>query len=304
MNQPTHAPAASTLNWDDLRVVLAIAEQGTLSGAAVHLLVSHPTLSRRLRQIERRLGTRLFERTPSCLQLTAAGEEMQALALRLRDEIAALERRIGGRDTNSGGPIRLTAPDAVAEYLLPGVLAEVCKEHQVLTIELLVSNQVLSLAQRSADIALRVTASPTETLHGRPIGTVAMAVYAARSLTVPDEPEAYDAMPWVGFDEALACSGPGNWITRNIPAGNVRLRANTLLGAAQAVRSGIGCGLLPCFVGGSIPELVRVSEPLSELAVPLWLLVHPEIARLPRIRRACDALAEKLKQRAPLLAGA
>lgn len=302
--RPSHASTATVRNWDDLRVMLAIAEHGTLSGAAARLRISHPTLSRRLRQMEQRLGTRLFERTPSSFRLTAAGEDMRQLALRLRDDIAALERRIGGRDTGPGGPIRLTAPDAVSEYLLPGILAEVCKEHPALTIDLVVSNQVLSLAQRAADIALRITGSPAESLRGRRVGTVAMAVYAARNLPVPETLGSFTGIPWVGFDAALACSGPGTWVTRNIPESDIRLRANTLLSAAQAVRSGIGCGLLPCFVGGSIPDLVRIGAPLPALSLPLWLLVHAEIARLPRIRQACDALAEKLKQAAPLLAGA
>lgn len=295
---------ATVLNWDDLRIMLAIAEHGTLSGAAVRLRISHPTLSRRLRQIERRLGTRLFERTPSSLRLTAAGEDMRQLALRLRDDIAALERRIGGRDTGPDGPIRLTAPDAVSEYLLPRILAEVCREHAGLSIDLVVSNEVLSLAQRSADIALRVTNTPAESLRGRRVGTVAMAIYAVRNLPVPETLGTFTGIPWVGFDSALACSGPGTWVARNVPESDIRFRANTLLGAAQAVRSGIGCGLLPCFVGGSIPDLVRLGTPLPDLSLPLWLLFHPEMARLPRIRRACDALAAKLKEAAPLLTGA
>lgn len=303
MNSPPHTSMATTLNWDDLRIMLAIAEHGTLSGAAAGLRISHPTLSRRLRRIEQRLGSRLFERTPSSLRLTAAGEDMRQLALRLRDDITALERRIGGRDAGPGGAIRLTAPDAVSDYLLPSILAELCKEHAGLTIDLVVSNQVLSLAQRAADIALRITAKPTETLRGRRVGTVAMAIYAARNLPVPETLGTLSGIPWVGFDAALACSGPGTWVAHNIPESDIRFRANTLLSAAQAVRSGIGCGLLPCFVGGSIPDLIRIGAPLPQLSVPLWLLVHPETARLPRIRRACDALATKLKQMSPLLTG-
>lgn len=304
MNRLTPASIATVLNWDDLRVVLAIAEQGTLSGAAARLHISHPTLSRRLRRIEQRLGTRLFERTQSRLQLTSAGEEMRQLALRLREDIVALERRIGGRDAGPAGPIRLTAPDAVSEYLLPGILAEVCREHAGLTIDLIVSNEVLSLAQGLADIALRVTERPAESLRGRCVGTVAMAIYAQRSLPIPETLGTVTGIPWVGFDAALACSGPGTWVARNIPESDIRFRANTLLGAAQAVRSGIGCGLLPCFVGGSIPDLVRIGAPLPTLSLPLWQLVHPERARLPRIRRASDALAAKLKQAASLLTGA
>src|SRR5215510_940984 len=102
------------LNWDDLRVVLAVAENGTISGAAAVLRISHPTLSRRLRRIEARLGTRLFERTPSSCRPTEAGEEIRVLASRLRDDIGALEARIAGRDRSPRGSVRLTAPDAVS----------------------------------------------------------------------------------------------------------------------------------------------------------------------------------------------
>jgi DNA-binding transcriptional LysR family regulator len=154
------------LQWDDLRIVLAIVEQGTLSAAAQCLHVSHPTLSRRLQRIERRLGTQLFERLPTRLNPTPAAEEVRLLALRLRDEIAALERRIGGLDGRADAPVRLTAPDAVAEYLLPDLLAKLCGAPDGLRLELLVSNQLLSLARREADIALRITARPDDALAG------------------------------------------------------------------------------------------------------------------------------------------
>lgn len=130
-----------------------------------------------------------------------------------------------------------------------------------------------------------------------------MAVYAPGSLRVSPTAATFAGVPWVGFDAALACSGPGTWVSRHIVDADVRLRANTLLSAAQAVRSGIGCAVLPCFVGGVLPEVVRVGAALPDLSQPLWLLVHPEMARLPRIRRATDALAAKLRQAAPLLNG-
>jgi DNA-binding transcriptional LysR family regulator len=303
MTSAAATAAPPGLNWDDLRIVLAVAEHGTLSASAIALAISHPTLSRRLRQIEDRLGTRLFERTPTSLRLTAAGEDMRSLALRLRDDISALERRIGGRDSGKDGPVRLTAPDAVSEYLLPSILAALCREQPGLTIDLVISNQVLSLAQRSADLALRITPQPDESLRGRRVGTVAMGIYAADGMPVPETLDGLAGLPWVGFDAALACTGPGEWIARNVANNDIRFRANTLLGAAQAVKSGIGCGVLPCFVGGSIRGLTRIGGPLPALDLPLWLLVHPEMARLPRIRRAGDALAAKLKQAAPLLVG-
>lgn len=298
----TAAPGA-ILDWDDLRIALSIAERGTLSGAAADLRVSHPTLSRRLQLIERRLGTQLFERTPAGLRPTPAGEEVRQFAQRLRQDIGALERQLGGRDSGHDGTVRLTAPDAVSEYLLPGVLAAVCREHAGLQFELLVSNDVLSLAQRQADIALRVTRTPHETMRGRQVGTVAMAVYAPRQWAGQGEAGSWAGRPWVGFDAALACSGPGAWLARTVGAGDIRFRANTLLGAAQAARAGIGCAVLPCLVGGAIPELARLGAPLEELAQPLWLLMHPDTARMPRMRRASAALAEQLRKSSRRMSG-
>lgn len=296
------APASSAFDWDDLRLALAIAEAGTLSGAAVSLHLSHPTLSRRLQRMERRLGTRLFERTPSGLRPTSAGEELRALALRLREDIAALERHIGGRDQGPVGTVRVTAPDAVAEYLLPGVLQTLCSTCPELQIELLVSNEVLPLAQRTADIALRVTRKPADTLRGRQVGEVAMAVYASRQ-HLPRKHQAMQGAPWVGFDGSLACSGPGDWLARNVPDSAVRFRANTLLGAAQAVKSAMGFGVLPCFVGQSLAGVEQVGEPIAELAQPLWLLMHADVARVPRVRAASAALAAGIERASSLLNG-
>ena len=296
------APASSGLDWDDLRVALAIAESGTISGAAILLHISHPTLSRRLQRMERRLGTRLFERIPSGLRPTTAGVEVRELALRLRDEIAALERQICGRDEGNVGAVRLTAPDAVSEYLLPSVLRALCSTYPDLQIELLVSNEVLPLAQRTADIALRVTSKPAETLRGRQVGAVAMAVFASRQL-LPRNGQAWPSAPWIGFDTSLACSGPGVWLAQNVPDSAVRFRANTLLGAAQAVKSGLGFGVLPCFVGQSLAGVDRVGEPIRELAQPLWLLMHADVARIPRVRAASAALAAEIRKASSLLTG-
>ncbi len=292
------------LEWDDLRFVLAIAESGTLSGAAASIGVSHPTLSRRLRRIEERLGTRLFDRTPPRFRITPAGEEMRLLAMRVRVDIGDLERRIGDMDSGADGTVRLTAPDAVAEYLLTDLLAELSRELVGLTIDLLISNDVLSLAQRSADLALRIAASPSESLVGRRIGTVAFAIYAATDPSESGTDGQSCGAPWVGFDSELACTELGRWVAANVVETDIRLRANTLVGAAHAVRSGIGRGLLPCFVGESIPNLRRVGAPLPELSSPLWLLAHADIAPVPRVRRASAALGAKLARSAPLLAGA
>ncbi len=288
-----------TLAWDDLRLILAIAEQATLSRAAVALGISHPTLSRRLRDIEARLGCRLVERGPQSCRLTAAGEEARGLAMRIAVEIADLERRIADRDSGSTGVVRITAPDAVAEYVLSGILARLSRDLPGITLELLVSNQVLSLAQRNADIALRVTDQPDPALKGRRVASVGWAAYGC---DIGGDALAGDA-PWIGFEAGLACSGPGKWLEQTIPAQRIRLRANTLPAAAKAVAEGAGIGLLPCFIGERLPQARRLGAPVAELETGLWLLVHAETAALPRIKTVRAALARALAQQGDIIAG-
>lgn len=298
-----HDPAhlKSVLAWDDLRLVLAIGEQASLSRAAAALGISHPTLSRRLRDAEHRLGCRLVERTPQLCRLTPAGEEARVLASQIATDIAELERRIAGRDISPNGTVRVTAPDAVAEYLLSGVLAKVGQNNSDVTLELLVSNQVLSLAGRDADIAVRVSDAPAPTLKGRRVTTVGMAIYGTPQ--VVEEASETDSSPWIGFEAGLACSGPGKWIEREIPPERIRFRANTLPAAAKAVSQGVGLCMIPCFIGETTEGLVRVGEPVAELDTGLWILVHPDVADVPRIKTIRGALTQELAALSPVITG-
>ncbi len=291
----------AALAWDDLRLILAIAEQGSLSRAAAALGLSHPTLSRRLRDMESRLGCRLVERGPQSCQLTQAGVEMRALAARIAVDIATLERSLIGRDNDNAGTVRITAPDAVSDYILSGILARMSHDLPDITLELVVSNQPLSLAQRAADIAVRVTDKPDPTLIGRKVATVGMAAYGAHHIA--NDAATSAIAPWIGFDAGLACSGPGRWVEREIPPHRIRFRANTLPAAAKAVSEGAGIGLLPCFIGENLTNVARLSEPVAELETGLWLLTHSAMATLPRIRTVRAALARALTARNAVIAG-
>lgn len=287
---PTYRPLIE--DWDDLRIALAVAEYGTLSGAAAALKVSHPTLTRRLRRIEQRMGLTLFERTARGLRLTEAAADMCSLAEGWRSEVIELERRLAGRDRRPAGPVRITAPDAIAEYILPDILARFSREHRDIVVELIVSSAALSLAERQADIAVRITDQPEPSLVGRRISTVGMAVYAEKRLAASLRP---GRETWIGYDGAPACHKPGLWISGNVPPDRIAFRSNTLLGIVRAARSGLGLAILPCFVGDGDPELARIRGPLPELDTGLWLLSDAALARVPRVRTALDDLARGLK---------
>jgi len=292
-------------NWDDYRYLLAVAEEGTISAAGRRLGVSHPTVHRRMRMLEARLGTRLFDRRGNRYVLTPAGEDALTTARELSERFDTLERHLAGRDIAPSGTVRLTAPDTLAEYLLPEILSDVRRAAEQVALEVVVTNQFLPLTRREADIALRASDAPPETLVGRIVGRIGVAPYGQREryggAAAADLVPAEEA--WIGYDDSLSHLKSARWLEREVPSGRVVYRANSLLGILGAARAGIALALLPCFLGDPDRRLVRLQGPIAELEMPLWVLIHRDLRDVPRIRAVADALAGGFKKFGPLLAG-
>jgi molybdate transport repressor ModE-like protein len=163
---------------NDLRLVHAIGESGTLTGAARRLGVDHSTAFRRLGAIETRLGVQLFERARDGYTPTLAGEAALVTATRILGDLGGLERRLAGEDMRPSGIVRVTTTDTLLE-LTGAVFGELRDEHPDIMIELVVANSFFTLTKRDADIALRPVDAAPESLVGRRLATVATAPYAA-----------------------------------------------------------------------------------------------------------------------------
>ncbi|PWG61364.1 LysR family transcriptional regulator [Sediminicurvatus halobius] len=292
------------LEWDDLRYVRALGSAGTLAGAAEHLRVHASTVFRRLGQVESRLGVRLFDRHHDGFSLTPAGEETLALAERMGTEVEALERRLAGRDTRPSGIVRVTTTDTLLLGVLGPVLGGFRAENPAIRLELVSGNPFLSLSRRDADVALRPTADPPETLVGRRIAEVATAVYAShgylenRGAAAPLQEQC-----WIAPDDSLAHLGSARWLRRELPGVEPVIQCNSVAGMHALTRGGVGLAPLPCFLGDPDPALVRVTPPLSQLTVGLWLLTHPDLRRVARIRALLDFLHARLRDQSAMLAG-
>lgn len=278
MNEPS-------LYWDDLRVVQAIAEAGSLSGAGRRLGASHATVFRRLNAIERRLGVALFERSRTGYAPTPAGEDLAATAARMETEVLGAERRVVGRDLRLSGTIRVTTTDTLLIGLLSPIFVGFQRAHPEIVLEVAVSNQLFNLSQRDADVAVRPSSSPPQHLVGRRVGTIAQAVYARAG----DSPDA-----WVGPDRHLGYAALDTWMQANGANANCRYRVDTMYGMLAAARDGLGSAVLPCYLADAEPALARVGEPIPELATDLWLLTHPDLRRVARIRAFMVFVSEAL----------
>lgn len=284
------------LPWDDLRTILAIARAGSLSGAARRLGVSHATIFRRLEGIEKRLGVRLFERGRGGYAPTPAGEEVAAAAARIETEVVGLERRVVGRDLRPAGTVRVTTTDTLLIGLLSSVFAAFRDAYPDIVLEVSVSNALVNLSRRGADVAIRPTREPPEHLIGRRLRTIEQAVYApADAFREGDPVPPADATAWVGPDEAMVYRQLDAWMAAHEADDYCRYRADTLFGMYAAVREGAGAAVLPCYLCDGDPRLVRLGAAIPEMASELWLLSHPDLRGVGRIRAlngfVTDALA-------------
>ena len=156
----------------------------------------------------------------------------------------------------------------------------------------MVSNDVFSLSKREADIAVRPTGKPDETLVGRRIGTIAQAPYIAKALAMtPDRNEAVDSIDWIGPDESMTYPAFDRWLENEGLVDRCRIRVNTVYGMLAAAKAGLGLSVLPCYLGENDEQLVRVGSEIPAMATDLWVLTHPDLRKTERIRIFLDHVA-------------
>src|SRR5918997_4255476 len=229
-----------TLAWDDFKLVRLIAESKGLAGAAARLSVNHSTVFRRLGQLEEALGTKLFERHRTGYALTAAGEEMAALAERMDDDVASFARKLAGQVLSPAGELRVTTNDTLLAHLLTPLYARFCEQCRDVRLDLVLSNQALNLSKRDADVAIRATDNPPETLVGRRVATIGWALYG-RAADFP-QPGAVDLLSlydrsWVALGDNFAAFKAARFVRERVPPERIVYKINTVLGLAEAVES-------------------------------------------------------------------
>lgn len=286
----------------DLRLVLAIGTARTLLGGARRLGIDHSTAFRRLNALEHRLGVRLFERSRDGYVPTPAGEAMLATAALVDEELVALERRLVGADLRPRGTVRVTITDTGVPLLSP-LFARFRKAQPEIALEVAVANAFFTLSRRDADVAIRPSAEAPDDLVAHRTATVATAPYAAKAYLKSRRGTPLEEHDWVGPDDSLSHLGSAQWLREHVAPERVGYRASSLVALQAAARDGIGAALLPCYLGDADSSLERLAPPLPELAVTLWVLLHPDLTRTARIRAFVDFIVPELERLRPLLEG-
>ena len=274
------------LNWDDVRVFLATMRSRSLRGVAETLGVSHPTASRRIRGLEQSLGMRLFDRRPDGLHPTLEAQELAEAAEEVERAMQRLGRVAQAAAPELKGPVRVTLPQAFATDLLMPDFVAFQERWPEIDLHIQGDSDIRDLASREADVALRTMslgASPDPELAGRRAATVSVALYG-------------QGERWIGWRGGRTFRGLGEEERPELP---VRGELPSVALQRAACLAGMGMAYLPCFYAE--PHLERRSEPRP--AGELWVLVHPDLRRNPRLRLFRDEVVAALRRHQPRLSG-
>lgn len=287
------------MQWDDARIFLAVAREGSFSSAAKRLGVQHSTVSRRIRALEEKLSTPLVERKASGYVLTDAGEELQLSARRIEKELMSFEGTVGGQDEDAAGELRIAAIANMASTVLMPCFARFSGAYPNIELNVQVTNNSVRLSEREADIAIRQTNKPQETLIGTRLTTVASAVYGGRDYCAAVK-SGQAAEKWIGVD---CCDYHRTWTKQAWPQAEHEFYVDETSLTLAALKQGLGVGFLPCFLGDSDPELARFHEPEKQHDLGLWLLYHRDLRNIKRVTLFREHMQREIRECAALFKG-
>ncbi len=283
-------------DWDTLRYVLAIRRQGGLSAAARALGVNHATVSRQLDRAEAELGQKLFQRLASGLVATETGAQVADHAERVEAEMLALDLHLAAGDSEAG-EIAVTVPPLLVTDELAADFRDFKRQNPEIALKVLGDNRVLNLHRREADVAIRVSEAPAESLWGRKVAEQHSGVYYGTGFAEPAKDAPLPVIAFTAWQGELPSE-----ITARYGKVETIATCDDMVAALALVRSGLGVTRMPCFLGDGL-GFRRLEGQALQPYPPIWLLTHPDLRKTPRIRRLMAFLADRFAARAGLYSG-
>lgn len=289
----------SRLAWNDYQVILAVARHGSLNKAAEALGTSHPTLFRRVRDIEASLGTALFERSRQGYRPTAAAAGLLELAAEFDHRLREMER---DAEMAAAGRLTLATTEVLVPRVMPPLLARCRRELPQLTFNMVTSESLANVRQREADIALRSGGEPEGDLIGRVICNIEVAIYAPVDWPKVSEDKLHQHA-WITVDETLGHLASSKWLAAQGLMQRAVVRCSSTLAVCRMVEEGMGIGILPCHLGDANPRLRRVSSLMTDFRSQLWLLTPRQLRGVPKVSAAVECLTTGLRDMKDLFEG-
>lgn len=287
------------MNWDDLRVFLAVARAGQILGAARRLELNHATVSRRVTSLEEALGTKLFRRLTTGTELTREGERLLEVAERMEADMIAARAEIAGEGEAVSGTVRIGAPDGFGVAYLAARLGGLMALYPELQVQLVPVPRSFSLSRREADIAITVDRPTEGRLVAVKLVDYTLGLYASRAYAqaheLPDDREALRGHRLVGYVPDLAMSPSLDYAEEFLPGWQASFAVSSALGQVAAVRSGAGIGILHTFIARAHDDLVPV-ETIAPIRRAYWLVYHESMRPLRRIQAVTSFIQQAVER--------
>ncbi len=287
------------MNWDDVRIFLAVARTGQLLGAARNLGINHATAGRRISALEESLQTQLIVRKTSGCDLTPEGEVFLRSAERMESEMAAAQANIGQVDAALAGTVRIGAPDGFGVSFLAPRLGNLIARHPALKIQLVPVPRAFSVSQREADIAITLGRPEQGRLISSKLTDYSLGLYASDDYLekqgVPQSTDDLTMHRTIGYVEDLIFSASLNFASEINRTMEASFEISSAIGQTEAVRSGAGIGVLHTYIARQYPELRRIL-PEVNIRRSYWTVYHESARNLARVRTALEFLQEIVNQ--------
>jgi DNA-binding transcriptional LysR family regulator len=285
------------LDWDDLRIFLAVARAESLSGAGRGLKIDPATVGRRIARLEEAMGARLFAKGPQGYALTSQGERLRGHAERAEVAMEGAAEALGGPEGLTG-QIRIGAPDGCANYLLPQVLARICDTNPGLEVQIVALPRVFNLSKREADMAIAVSRPEAGRLTVQKLSDYRLHLAASHDYLARHDPiggpQDLGGHRFVGYIPDMIFDKELDYLTA-IGVDAVPLASNSVSVQLNWLRHGAGIGVVHDFALPAAPELVRVIPDQISLSRAFWLIRHADDGRVARLNRFASQLTAEFR---------
>ncbi len=295
--------ATTTLNWEQIRTLYILVNEGTIAKTA-RLLDVHPsTISRRIADLEKNTGARLVTKRKGIYMPTTDGQDIYQKSRLMAEQAAWFERYRENSAKEISGTVRITSIESFVMYCLLPNVPELRQKYPKLNIEFIGSNLNLSFNKREMDVAIRFSRSSLVNTVTRKLGEVGVALYASAHVDKDWSSYKSKEIDWVTYDEDYSHLPEAKWLAKKMKKPNPIVRASDAGTHKEAINAGLGVGMLPYYSGDRDDSLVRISGEKLLVKYEVWLLAHTDYRSNPKTCRAIEWITEIFERDKAIITG-
>ncbi len=283
------------MNWEQLQTFHTVIIQGSIIKTAKVLSIHPTTVSRRIAEIEKRIGTRLLKREGNTYVATTDGQRVFEMADEMAKQVHFFEQFQESLNDEIMGTVRITAIESLVVNCLLPRMPELRKQHPRLNLEFISSDLNLSFKRRETDLAIRLSKPSLMNIISKKLGDVGFALYASASPKKDWSKVSYQDMDWVGYEDEYLFLSEAKWLAQKMKKSEPIIKSSNAGILKKAIKVGLGIGVLPCYRGDDDKSLVRISGPQPIVTREAWLLTHNDYRSHPKTCWVIDWITDIFK---------